>query len=131
MEYGFQNNTAYFYEFNLRNDGTSHVFFHCGAWTLVNWVADCANIESDYPSRVDGKKYVINELLDKINIVTGIVSKKQWENDYNQANAFYFYDENDLEPWKCAKKGMWYKLRLNAFLHKYKPIIIHWLRKVR
>lgn len=131
VEYGLQNDTAYFYEFNLRNDGTSHVFFHCGAWTLANWVADYANIQSDYPSKVEGKKYVINELLDKINIIYGVVSKEQWKKDYEQATAFYFYDENDLEPWREAKKGMWYKLRLNAFLHKYKPVIVHWLRKVR
>ena len=48
-----------------------------------------------------------------------------------QATAFYFYDENDMEPWNYAKKGIWYKLRLSAFLHKYKPIIVHWLRKIR
>lgn len=131
VEYGLQNGTAYFYEFNLRNDGTSHVFFHCGAWTLVNWVADFASIKSDYPSRVEDKKYVINELLDKINVINGVVSKKQWEKDCKQATAFYFYDEDDLEPWKYAKKGMWFKLRLNAFLHKYKPVIVHWLKKVR
>lgn len=131
VEYGLQDNRAYFYEFNLRNDGTSHVFFHCGAWTLVNWVADYANVKSDYPTKVEGKKYVINELLDRINIINGVVSKEQWEKDYKQATAFYFYDENDMEPWNYAKKGMWYKLRISAFLHKYKPIIVHWLRKIR
>ena len=77
------------------------------------------------------KKYVINELLDRINIINGVVSKEQWEKDYKQATAFYFYDENDMEPWNCAKKGMWYKLRISAFLKKYKPIIVHWLRKIR
>lgn len=48
-----------------------------------------------------------------------------------QATGFYFYDENDMETWNYAKKGMWYKLRISAFLHKYKPIIVHWLRKIR
>lgn len=31
FEYGMNNNQAYFFEVNLRNDGTSHFFYQAGA----------------------------------------------------------------------------------------------------
>ena len=130
VEYGLEKGVAYFYEFNLRNDGTTNVFFGGGANLPAAWAFDCADIEFDGATKVDGKRYVINETLDQINIIKGVVSKEQWKKDYAQATIFYFYDKDDIEPWRIAKKGLWYKLRINSLLHEYKPVIVHWLRKI-
>ena len=130
VEYGLENGIAYFYEFNLRNDGTTNVFFGAGSNLPAAWAYDCADQKKIGGIYVNGKHYVINETLDQINIIKGVVSKEQWQRDYKEASVFYFYDKEDLEPWRNAKKGLWYKLRVNAFLHKYKPVIVHWLRKI-
>lgn len=131
VEYGLYDGIAYFFEFNLRNDGTSHIFYQCGANLPLSWVYDCIGYDNDIPTKVHGKKYAINEILDQINIVRGKVSKIQWEIDKANATAFYFYDPNDLEPWKIAKRTAWFNRLFRSLLLKYRPMIVFWLNKLK
>ncbi|EIY27469.1 hypothetical protein HMPREF1062_03724 [Bacteroides cellulosilyticus CL02T12C19] len=131
VEYGLYKGVAYFYEFNLRNDGTSHIFYQCGANLPLSWIYDCIDYENNVPIKVEGKKYAINEVLDQINIVRGKVSRKQWEKDRLEASAFYFYDPEDLVPWKVAKRTAWFNRAFRSFLLKYRPLIVYWLDKLK
>lgn len=131
VEYGLYKGIAYFYEFNLRNDGTSHIFYQCGANLPLSWVYDCIGYENDVPTKVVGKKYVINEILDQINITRGCVSKAQWKQEKAEATAFYFYDPKDLIPWKVARRTAWLNRVFRSFLLRYRPLIVYWLDKLK
>lgn len=130
IEYGLYKGIAYFYEFNLRNDGTSHLFYQCGANLPLSWAFDCLDYPNTVPIKVSGKHYAINEILDQINIKRKVVSKKKWQEDFNDATAFFYYDPNDLEPWKYVNKTAWFNRTFRAILKKYRPIVVSVLNHI-
>lgn len=130
VEYGLYKGTAYFYEFNLRNDGTSHLFYQSGANLPLSWALDCLDYTNSIPIKVSGKHYAINEILDQINIKRKVVSKKKWNEDFNDATAFFYYDPNDLEPWKYVNKTAWFNRTFRAILKKYRPIVVSVLNHI-
>lgn len=131
VEYGLYNDIAYFYEFNLRNDGTSHIFYQCGANLPLSWIYDCVEYENEVPTKVRGKKYVINEILDQINITRGIISKSNWQKEKEEATAFYFFDQNDMEPWRIANRTAWFNRILRSIFLKYRPLIVYCLDRLK
>lgn len=131
VEYGLLEDKAYFYEFNLRNDGTSHIFYQCGANLPLAWACDCIDIQHDVPTKVKGKQWAINEILDPINISRGVLSKEQWLIEKKQAKAFYFYDPDDKKPWVYAKRYAWINRRFKAILLKYRLLIVYILDKIK
>lgn len=131
VEYGLYNDIAYFYEFNLRNDGTSHIFYQCGANLPLSWIYDCVEYENKVPTKVSGKKYVINEILDQINITRGIISKSNWQKEKEEATAFYFFDQNDMEPWRIANRTAWFNRILRSIFLKYRPLIVYCLDRLK
>lgn len=130
VEYGLKGNKAYFYEFNLRNDGTSHIFYQCGANMPLAWVYDCAGVKFEDRLNVMGKKYAINEILDPINIKRKIVTKEQWAKDKENATAFYFYTKDDPEPWRIMNRTAWLNRWLRAMALKYRPVVTHLLDNI-
>lgn len=103
VEYAITEGEAYFYEFNLRNDGTSHLFYQAGANIALAYVNSCFNCAINEPVRVQEKKYLINEFWDRFNVNDRIISKLQYENDYNRSSIFFYYDPDDMKPYNIQK----------------------------
>lgn len=131
VEYALKDGVAYFYEFNFRNDATSHLFYQSGANLPLAWVYDCVGLSKEnIPQKVEGKHYVMNEILDQINIKRGVVSKEKWNKERKEATAFYYYDENDLEPWKVANRTAWFNRWVRSMALKYRPVFAYIMNKI-
>ena len=102
-EFGVKDGTAWFYEFNLRNDGTSHYFYQAG---LINipllWVkSHFEGISSiSQPNKI---ATFIDEIDDKNNIRTGIVTSSEWREQRYRATVFKYYDPQDKCPYYHTK----------------------------
>lgn len=99
IEYGVENNIPYFFEINLRNDGTSH-YFNCLNINLpYTWIKGCINPHIDYTASKPTKEfYFIDEFGDFTNIMTTKLTFKQWRKDFNQAKVFKYFSKSDLLP---------------------------------
>ena len=100
VEYAICEDASYFYEFNLRNDGTAVLFYQGGANPVVEYVNSCFEIKEDVPTVVKEKQYLINEIWDKFNVKDGVISKKQYEEDFKKATIFFYYDSDDMRPYE-------------------------------
>ena len=108
FEFGLYKNEYYFYEVNLRNDGTSHYFFQAGvnlpaAWVLssygMSYDKELGVIERDY--------YFMDEVFDRLNVKSGVVSKREWKKQYKESSIFVYYQKSDPKPY--------YYMRVKAF----------------
>lgn len=125
IEYGLVDGIAYFYEINLRNDGTSHLFYQAGANLPLYWVNDCRNRKNKHSAKVIENKWNINEIYDFINVLKRRISLKKYLTDKKQATVYHYYSDEDKEPWRIAKlKALW-DLPLRAFLLKFRPHIVY------
>lgn len=125
VEYGLCAGKAYFYEVNLRNDGTSHLFYQAGANLPLAWVYDCIGRKEPISTRITHEGININELYDIINVFKGRISLRRYRNDKKMATIFHYYSPEDKRPWKIAKwKSLW-DLPFRAFLLKFRPYIIY------
>ena len=108
FEYGLMNGKAYFFEVNMRNDGTSSFFFQAGANIPLAYVYSSAG--KDYSSintRVESEHYYMDELFDYANVIQHNVSRTTWKKERNEATVFKFFDPSDKEPYlavKCSAK---------------------------
>jgi len=87
FEYGLIGDKAYFFEVNLRNDGTSHYFYQAGANITLAYVYSCLGIDySIVPTSVKTTpQYFIDELFDVENILHGGLTYKQYKKDKQRA----------------------------------------------
>lgn len=130
-EYGLVGNKAYFFEINLRNDGTSHYFFQAGANIPLAYVYSCAG--KDYSvinTTIKEKQFFIDEVFDIENVIKGNISKKKWKADLEQATVYKYYDPNDKEPWKIVKKNRVKQIVQDIVLKKYRLYIVAILDKI-
>lgn len=125
VEYGLVGQEAYFYEFNLRNDGTSHLFYQAGANMPLAWIYDCLGMDKECSTSIITPGWNINELYDIANVFHGRLSYSQYKQDKSAATIFHYYDKDDLEPWKYARKKAIWDLPLRAFLLKFRPQIVY------
>ena len=106
-EFGIENETAWFYEFNLRNDGTSHYFYQAGICNLpLIWIYCHIYSDHNYPSVISNKKecsVFIDEINDYDNVKSDRMSKAEWKKDYKKASVYKYYAKNDRMPW-CFEK---------------------------
>lgn len=103
VEFGVENDKAYFYEFNLRNDGTSHYFFPAGVNLPYLYVLDCIGTKYNTEDfKVKKDVFFIDEIGDKTNIDGLSLSKKQWKEDLKKCLAFKLYDKHDPCPYYWA-----------------------------
>ncbi len=66
----------------------------------------------------------MDELYDCLNIQKGIVSRKQWKKERDEAAVFRYYDESDLKPWEYVYHRR-HLLRIKRVLiDKYRPQIV-------
>ena len=131
VEYGLLENKAYFFEINLRNDGTSHYFYQAGANIPLAYVYSSAGLDySDIPTKVSGEKWFIDELFDIENVILGKINKKTWKRDMSEATVFKYYDKEDTVPYEIAKKGKTKQTIQDIILKRFRLYIVFVLDKM-
>lgn len=100
FEFGLFNGMAYFYEVNLRNDGTSHLFSQSGANLPLAWVYESNGFDYTNWIQIKNEGFFIDRINDYVNVRKGVVSKKQWAKEKKEASFFKFYDVLDLLPYR-------------------------------
>lgn len=100
VEYGILNDVAYFYEVNLRNDGTSDYFNQCGANTNLAWVYDCCGLDKkDICVPVKKPVFMINEIQDLNNIKEKRITIKEWMRQWKEAQVYVYWNRHDMMPY--------------------------------
>lgn len=97
IEYGVEKGIPYFFEINLRNDGTSHYFVSSQinipyAWVMSNY---------GYKIRMqpeNDERIFIDEFGDILNVVSGNISFSIWVQSLRRATIYKYYDSKDLKP---------------------------------
>lgn len=118
VEYGIENDKAYFYEFNLRNDGTSHYFYHAGVNLPYMYVLDVLGEKFNKDDfKVKKDVFFIDEIGDKNNIDGVGLSTEQWRIDFRNSKAFKILDKEDKMPY------YWAVLMNNSILLSVKRVI--------
>ena len=117
VEYGLKDNSAFFYEFNLRNDGTSHLFYQAGANVALAFVEDCFGLGAKESKKVTREGFLINEFWDKFNVNDHIISKNKYLEDFKKATIFFYYDPDDMEPY-IIQKSKSFARSLRRFISK-------------
>lgn len=130
FEYGLVDNEAYFFEVNLRNDGTSHYFYQAGANLPLAYVLSCAGKDySKIRTCVQKDCWFIDELFDCENIINGTITLKQYKKDKQAATIFKYWDAEDLKPWQYMKKRRLKKMLQDMLLKRFRIYIIYVLDK--
>jgi len=131
VEYGLLDNKAYFFEVNLRNDGTSHYFYQAGANIPLAYVYSAAGLDySHIPTKVVGKKWYIDEIYDVENVLTCKISRKQWKREIKEAVLLKYYDKDDMAPYEYAKKGKTKQIIQDIILKRFRLYIVFVLDKI-
>lgn len=131
FEYGLYDGKAYFYEINLRNDGTSHYFFQGGANLPLLWVLSCSHLEHPQNiEKVKGSHEFIDDVFDFVNIFHGNVSLKKWKSQKKQADIFMYFDKDDIEPYKVLKSRRIISILSNWIKSKFRLRIVYILDKI-
>lgn len=131
VEYGLLDNKAYFFEINLRNDGTSHYFYQAGANVPLAYVYSCAGLDySHIPTKVIGKKWFIDEIFDIENVIMKKISRKKWKYDMSEATIFKYYDKDDTIPFEMVKKGRIKQIIQDLVLKRFRLYIVFVLDKL-
>lgn len=106
-EFGEEDGIAWFYEFNLRNDGTSHYFYQAGLANLpLAWVKyhlDGTVAES----KKESQQVFMDEIGDYANVRDGLISEAEWKIQRRKATLFKYYDKEDKIPYYYAKAYQW------------------------
>lgn len=132
IEYGLLKDKVFFYEFNLRNDGTSHLFFQAGANLPLKWILNCFNQSSvTVPTKIRNEHWNINEIYDISNVFAGRVKWSKYREDKKSADVFHYYDKDDLMPWKIARLKAIYDVPFRVILKKFRPHLVHLLYKLK
>lgn len=131
VEYGLLDDKAYFFEINLRNDGTSHYFYQAGANLPLAYVYSSAGLDyTQIPAKVTGQQWFIDELFDVENVLLGKINKKVWQQDMAQATVFKYYDKEDTAPYEIAKKGKVKQVLMDLVLKRFRLYIVFVLDKL-
>jgi len=96
IECGIEKDIPYFYEINLRNDGTSHYFDLTGFCSPYAWVMECLGYNIEYSGK--GQYYFIDEFEDFVNVASGFCTFKEWRRDKKRASVFKYKCSDDRKP---------------------------------
>jgi predicted ATP-grasp superfamily ATP-dependent carboligase len=122
VEYALKGDTAYFMEFNLRNDGTSHYFYQAGVNIPMIWILDTLGIDYTYLIQsVHGRKIFMSITDDYINVKNGVLSKSDWKKERDEATVFRYKDKQDIAPhyWHIAmEKLIWAYSIIRKIIYK-------------
>lgn len=98
FEYGLMEGKAYFFEVNLRNDGTSLYYYLSGANIPLLWVSSFSNQQGDIPQQVSKDNYFIDGLGDLPCVFKKEITFRQWWKDVKNADLYRHYDYKDWKP---------------------------------
>lgn len=129
-EYGYYDGKAYFYEVNFRNDGFTHLSYQAGANLPLLWVESCIEIPITASPVMTKSIYSINEVYDIANVMHRNISYRQYKRDLAKAQAFLYYDPEDLQPYKNLMKRRIWEIPLRAFVKSFRPQIVWFLKKI-
>ena len=96
IECGVEKEVPYFYEINLRNDGTSHYFDKTGFCNVYAWVMECLNNTVEYSG--EGSYFFVDEFGDFLNVITHQCTFKQWRHDKKKAIVYKYKNADDNKP---------------------------------
>lgn len=122
IEFGLMDGKAYFFEVNLRNDGTSLYYYLSGANMPLLWVASFFNRQYEVPKQVTKDNFFIDGLGDLPCVFMGDISFRQWRRDVKTADLYRHYDSKDWKPFIGTAMSM-LPLQLALFLlGRYKNV---------
>ena len=131
FEYGLYQGKAYFFEVNLRNDGTSQTFYLAGANRVLAWVYDAAGLEYKHLSTsVTKPGTFMDELMDVSNVWHGRISFKDWKRQRKEATYLKYHNEDDMEPYKVMWKKRWRMMLQYAVVKRYRLYIVYLMDKM-
>ena len=120
-EFGVENGIAWFYEFNLRNDGTSHYFYQSGLLNLpLLWVKNNIGSTTKLTCTNETSSIFIDEIEDFDNVKGNLISKSDWKLQRKSATIFKYYDKTDIKPYIYVKA--YYLLRHTYHALKLKKL---------
>lgn len=98
VEFGVEGNEAYFYEVNMRNDGTSHYFHAANVFAPYVYYLSCRNELNQKDLQVNQMEYTfIDEIGDLMNVPKRIRLGK-WLKELHEAHAYKYYNKGDKRP---------------------------------
>ena len=132
FEYGLCNDKAYFFEVNLRNDGTSHYFHQAGANIPLAWYFNSIGLSYDeICTEITNEAWYIDEIFDITNVWSRNISRKQWISDMKQATIYKYYHKEDMLPWKRMKRGKVRKILFDEIVAKFRIYIVWIINKFK
>ena len=94
-EFGHSHGKNYFFEINLRNDGTSHYFHKAGIFIPHLYYLACQNL--CYPTSFQKTEYTfMDEFTDIFNVVFGRIKFGKWLSEFKKASTYKYYNKNDI-----------------------------------
>lgn len=118
LEFGCTNGKLYFFEINMRNDGTSHYFAKLGTNVALLWALDALGMDVSSKKYYKGEMFFIDEIGDVVNVFTTKLKFKDWIRDFRRAKVYKYFDKSDILPflflfprrflktiWLILKKG--------------------------
>lgn len=131
FEYGMVDDKAYFFEVNLRNDGTSDYFNQAGANIPLAYVYSSLGMDySSIPTTVREDAWFVDEIFDYENVLKRVISKEQWKKERDTATIFKYYNKEDLEPYKLVLKTRHKQILKDFVLKKFRLYIVFVLDKL-
>jgi len=132
FEFGLSQGKAYFFEVNLRNDGTSQTFFFAGANRVLAWVYDALGM--DYKSictKVMKPGTFMDELVDVSNVWHRTISYQEWRKQRHEATYLKYYYKADMEPYRVMRKKRWRMMIQFAVLKKFRLYIVYLMDNIK
>lgn len=102
IECGIENDRAYFFEINLRNDGTINYYTKIGVNVPEMFVKDTDTTDITK----DNSALYIDEFGDFLNVIRGDISLNEWLRSFRKATVFKYYDKVDKGPFKVFAPKM-------------------------
>lgn len=102
IEFGLEKGKNYFFEINLRNDGTSHYPLNTGV-NIPFWYYTSIR-GNNIPTVTSKQEY---EMIDEVGDIRRVLNKEigfdKWFNNFKSAGTYRFYNANDkrLLPYIC------------------------------
>ncbi len=132
FEYGLYQGKAYFFEVNLRNDGTSQTFYLAGAHRVLAWVYDAVGMEYEHLSTsVTKPGTFMDELMDVANVLHRRITYKDWKRQRKETTYLKYYNEDDMEPYKVMRKKRWRMMLQYAVVKRYRLYIVYLMDKMK
>ena len=132
FEYGINCDKAYFFEVNLRNDGTAPFFCQAGTNLPLAYVYSSIGLDySEISTEVTETTWFIDEIYDVENVISGKVKRKKWKQDLERATAFKYYDKHDEVPFKIVKRGRAKQIIQNFIKKRFRIYIVFVLDKLK